>query len=103
MGGGPPFLHSHSVCVAVRAAWGRRRCYNWPMGRTRRRRRANKPSGGALSSLRGGFRSVAHSVTGQKPARPTSRGRRLAGNVLTLVFVAVAVWLLLRRFGLLHR
>ena len=73
------------------------------MGRTRRRRRATKASGGALSSLRGGFRSVAHSVTGQKPARPASRGRRVLGNVVTLVLLALAVGLLLRRFGLLHR
>jgi hypothetical protein len=73
------------------------------MGRTRRRRRASKASGGALSSLRGGFRSVAHSVTGQKPARPASPGRRLLSNLLTLVLVGVAVWLLLRKFGLLHR
>lgn len=73
------------------------------MGRTRRRRRTGKASGGALSSLRGGFRSVAHSVTGQKPARPASRGRRLIGNLVTVLLVALAVWLLFRRFGLLHR
>jgi len=73
------------------------------MGRTRRRRRTGKASGGALSSLRGGFRSVAHSVTGQKPARASSRARRVVGNVVTVLLLALAVGLLLRRFGLLHR
>jgi hypothetical protein len=73
------------------------------MGRTRRRRRAGKGSGGALSSLRGGFRSVAHGMAGKGPARPTSRGRRLLGNAFTVALLLVAVALLLRRFGLLHR
>ncbi|HVY38023.1 MAG TPA: hypothetical protein VHM31_08810 [Polyangia bacterium] len=69
------------------------------MARTRRRRRAAKASGGALSSLRGGFRSVAHGVVGKGPARPQSRARRVMGNVLTVLLLLVAVALLLRRFG----
>jgi hypothetical protein len=73
------------------------------MGRTRRRRRAGKSSGGALTSLRGGFRSVARGVAGQGPARPTSRARRVLGNVVTVALVLLALGLLLRRFGLLHR
>jgi hypothetical protein len=56
-----------------------------------------------MSSLRGGFRSVAQGVTGSGPARPTSRGRRLASNVITVVLLLVALGLLLWRFGLLHR
>jgi hypothetical protein len=56
-----------------------------------------------MSSLRGGFRSVARGVTGTGPAQPTSRARRLAGNVITVVLLLVAVGLLLWRFGVLHR
>ncbi|HVV52526.1 MAG TPA: hypothetical protein VHO06_22860 [Polyangia bacterium] len=55
-----------------------------------------------MSSLRGGFRSVAQGVTGTKPARSGARGGRLAGNLLTAVLLVVAVGLLLRRFGVLH-
>jgi hypothetical protein len=73
------------------------------MGRTRRRRRAGKTSGGALTSLRGGFRSVAHGMAGKGPARPVSRGRRLLSNVVTVGLLLAAVVLLLRRFGVLHR
>jgi hypothetical protein len=73
------------------------------VGRTKRRRRAGKSSGGALTSLRGGFRSVAHGVAGKGPAKPVSRGRRLFGNVVTVILLAAAVALFLRRFGLLHR
>ncbi|HSS37454.1 MAG TPA: hypothetical protein VLT58_01675 [Polyangia bacterium] len=73
------------------------------VARTRRRRRAGKSSsGGALSSLRGGFRSVAHGVVGKGPERPVSRGRRFMGNLLTVLLLVVAVALLLRRFGV-HR
>ncbi len=73
------------------------------MGRRRRGRRAGKSSGGSLTSLRGGFRSVAHGIAGKVPARPVSRTRRVLGNVVTVVLLLVAAWLLLRRFGLLHR
>jgi hypothetical protein len=73
------------------------------MGRTRRRRRAGKGNGGALSSLRGGFRSVAQGVAGKGPARPVSRGRRVMSNVVTVGLLVLAVVLLLRRFGVLGR
>jgi hypothetical protein len=56
-----------------------------------------------MSSLRGGFRSAARSVTGTGPARPTSLARRLASNVITVLLLLVATALLLRRFGVLHR
>jgi hypothetical protein len=56
-----------------------------------------------MSSLRGGFRSVARGVTGTGPAQPTSRARRLTGNVITVLLLLVAVGLLLWRFGVLHR
>ncbi|HLK89169.1 MAG TPA: hypothetical protein VKZ18_04690 [Polyangia bacterium] len=56
-----------------------------------------------MSSLRGGFRSAARSVTGTGPARPASRGRSVVSNVLTVLLLLVAVALLLRRFGVLHR
>jgi len=69
------------------------------MGRKRRRARSSKGRGGALTSLRGGFRSVAHSVTGTGKQAPTSRGRRLLGNVITAVLLVVAAALVLRRFG----
>jgi len=73
------------------------------VGRKRRRRPAGKSGGGALSSLRGGFRSVAQGMAGKGPAKPVSRGRRLLGNVLTVVLLLAAVALFLRRFGVLHR
>ena|GEM_PF-2417522 len=73
------------------------------MERKRRRRRAGKSGGGALTSLRGGFRSVAHGMAGKGPARPASRTRRVLGNVVTVVLLLVAAGLLLRRFGLLDR
>ncbi|MGD0835085.1 MAG: hypothetical protein ABSB49_00395 [Polyangia bacterium] len=73
------------------------------MGRKRHRHRAGRSGGGAMTSLRGGFRSVAHGMAGKEPARPPSRIRRVLGNVVTVVLVLVAAGLLLRRFGLLHR
>ena len=75
------------------------------MGRKRRHSRQHKRSGGALSALRGGFRSTDHSVTGSgsKSSRPTSTFRRVLGNVITVALILVAVALLLRRFGVIHR
>ncbi|HXJ19271.1 MAG TPA: hypothetical protein VMT03_03490 [Polyangia bacterium] len=73
------------------------------MARKRRRRPAGKSGGGALSSLRGGFRSVAHGMAGKGPAKPVSRGRRVMGNVLTVVLLVAAVALFLRRFGAFRR
>jgi hypothetical protein len=70
------------------------------VGRKRSRGRAGKGhGGGTLSSLRGGFRSVARGAAGADKGRPTSRGRRLAGNVITVLLLVAAVALLLRRFG----
>jgi hypothetical protein len=83
----------------ARARW----CYNVCVGRTRRRRRSGKRSGGALTSLRGGFQSVTQRATGTGPARATSRARRVTGNVITALLLVVAVVLLLRRFGIFHR
>jgi hypothetical protein len=40
---------------------------------------------------------------GTGPARPTSWARRVTGNVITVLLLLVAVGLLLRRFGVLHR
>jgi flagellar biogenesis protein FliO len=42
-------------------------------------------------------------VTGSAPARPTSRARRVTGNVITVLMLVVAAALLLRRFGVFHR
>jgi hypothetical protein len=76
------------------------------MGRKRHRVRGGskgkKRGGGALSSLRGGFRSVAHGVTGSGKQRPESPGRRIFWNVITAALLVVAAALLLRRFGVLH-
>jgi hypothetical protein len=72
------------------------------MGRRRRHRRSGAGRGGALSSLRGGFRSVARGVTGAGPARPRSPARRALGSVVTVALLLVAAALLLRRFGVLH-
>jgi len=83
------------------------------VGRKRRGRRtgktsggkisASKTSGGALTSLRGGFRSVARGVTGSGAARPTSRAGRLTSNLVTILLLLVVVAVVLRRFGLHHR
>ena len=56
-----------------------------------------------MSSLRGGIRSVARGVTGTGPARPKSRVHRVTSTLLTVLLLLIAVGLLLRRFGLLHR
>jgi hypothetical protein len=78
------------------------------VGRKRRGRRTGKTgggktSGGALTSLRGGFRSVARGVTGSGAARPTSRAGRLTSNLVTILLLLVVVAVVLRRFGLHHR
>jgi hypothetical protein len=41
-------------------------------------------------------------MAGKGPARPVSRGRRVMGNVLTVVLLLAAVALFLRRFGVLR-
>jgi hypothetical protein len=72
------------------------------MGRKRRTGKKKK-SGGALTSLRGGFRSTVRAATGSgQPRANASRGRRILGNVVTVVLLAVAAALLFRRFGPRH-
>jgi hypothetical protein len=60
-----------------------------------------------MSSLRGGFKSVARGVTGTggsgSGGKPQSTGRRVLGNLITVVLLLVALALILRRFGVLHR
>ena len=74
------------------------------MGRRRRRSHHGKHSGGALSSLRGGFKSTVHSVTGSsRSSRPTSPLRRAVSNIITVALLVVAAALLLRRFGVIHK
>ena len=53
-----------------------------------------------MSSLRGGFRSVAHGVTGQGKSRPQSPARRWIGNIITIALLVAAGVLLGRRLGL---
>jgi hypothetical protein len=72
------------------------------VGRKRRGRRAGKTGGGALTSLRGGFKSVARGVTGTKSSGPPSRGGRFTSNLITVLLVLVVVGLLMRRLGVLH-
>lgn len=45
---------------------------------------------------------MARGVTGQEPAQPASRPRRLLGNLLTVALILVALALLLRRFGVIR-
>jgi len=72
------------------------------MGRKRRHGKVGKGRGGAMSSLRGGFRSVAGGVMGTRNSRPTSRGGRALGNAITVTLLVVAAAFLLHRFGILH-
>jgi hypothetical protein len=55
-----------------------------------------------MSAMRGRFQSLAHGVSGTGGARPSSRARRVTSNVITVGLLLVAVWLLLRRFGVLR-
>jgi hypothetical protein len=75
------------------------------MGRKRRRGRHGKArggGGGALTRLRGGFRSTTHAVVGAGNQGPESRLRRTVVNVITIGAVVAAALILLRRFGILH-
>jgi len=72
------------------------------MGRKRRHARKSGSSGGALTKLRGGFRSTVHSATGAGKAKPATPLRRSVTNLITIALLAVAAVLLLRRFGVLH-
>jgi hypothetical protein len=72
------------------------------MGRKRRRSRPAKQRGGALSSLRGGFRSTVHGVTGVGKPGPSSTRGRLLTTVIAVVMLAATVALVLRRMGRLR-
>lgn len=72
------------------------------MGRKRRHARKSGSGGGALTRMRGGFRSTVHSATGTGKAKPTTPFRRSVTNLITIALLAVAAVLLLRRFGVLH-
>jgi hypothetical protein len=72
------------------------------MGRKRGHGRRGKRGGGTLSSLRGGFRATVQGATGTGEARPSSPAKRLLGNALTVILLAAAVVVLLRRFGVLR-
>jgi len=72
------------------------------MGRKRRHARKSGSGGGALTKLRGGFRSTVHSATGTGKAKPATPFRRSVTNLITIALVVVAAVLLLRRFGVLH-
>jgi hypothetical protein len=73
------------------------------MGRKRRHaKKSGGGSGGALTRLRGGFRSTVRSATGTGKPRPTTPVRRTVTNLITIALVVVAAVLLLRRFGVLH-
>ena len=72
------------------------------MGRKRRHARKSGGGGGALTRMRGGFRSTVQGVTGSSKARPTTPARRTLTNLITIALLLVAAALLLRRFGVLH-
>ena len=55
-----------------------------------------------MTSLRGGFRSVAHGAVGAGQGRSGPRKRGRAGTVITIALLLAAVALLLRRFGVLR-
>jgi hypothetical protein len=69
------------------------------MGRKRRHARRSAGKGGALTKLRGGFRSTVHTVAGAGKPRPVSRARQIVTNIITVALLAVAAAILLRRFG----
>jgi hypothetical protein len=72
------------------------------MGRKRRHARKSGGGGGALTRMRGGFRSTVQSATGSGKSQPTTPLRRTIGNLITIALLVVAAALLLRRFGVLH-
>jgi hypothetical protein len=70
-----------------------------------KRRHARKPrggGGGALTRLRGGFKSTVRSATGASKPRPTTPLRRTITNLITIALLIAAAAFLLRRFGVLH-
>jgi len=77
------------------------------MARKRRRSRSggkSKGGGGrgALGSLRGGFRSIAHGATGVGKPSAAPRRSGIVMNVVLVLAVAAAAFFLLRRFGILR-
>ncbi len=72
------------------------------MGRKRRQARKPKAGGGALTRLRGGFRSTVQSATGTAKGKPSTPLRRSITNLITIALLVVAAVLMLRRFGVLH-
>ncbi len=72
------------------------------MGRKRQARKPRSGGGGALTRLRGGFRSTVHSATGSGKAKPATPLRRTITNVITVALLLAAAAFLLRRFGVLH-
>ena len=74
------------------------------MGRKRRHGKKSRGGGGALTRLRGGFRSTVHSATGTGggQAKPATPLRRTVTNLITIALLVAAAVLLLRRFGVLH-
>jgi hypothetical protein len=69
------------------------------MGHKRGRDRRGKRRGGALTSLRGGFRRGVQGVTGGGEKKAASPARRALGNAVTVALLVVALVLVLRRFG----
>jgi hypothetical protein len=72
------------------------------MGHKRRHAKKSKSGGGALTRLRGGFRSTVQSATGTGKARAPTPVRRTVTNLITIALVIAAAAFLLRRFGVLH-
>jgi hypothetical protein len=73
------------------------------MGRKHRDRRGKRRGGGgALTSLRGGFKRGVGAATGSGEKRAVSPARRAFNNAITVALVVVVVVLLLRRFGVFH-
>jgi hypothetical protein len=67
-----------------------------------RDRRGKRRSGGAMTSLRGGFRRGVQAATGSGEKRVVSPAKRAFNNAITVALVVVVVVLLLRRFGVFH-
>jgi hypothetical protein len=68
------------------------------MGKRDRRRRervARKKRGGALMGMRSGFQRAAKGVSSPSPK---SRGGRAVNALITIVLLAAAAFLILRRF-----
>jgi hypothetical protein len=70
------------------------------MGRGRHRSRGKqRHGGGAMSSLRGGFRNV---VKGGGQTKAVSPTKKFVWNLITIALVVAALVMLARRFGVIH-